>query len=95
MIVREGTATSPGYAIGNASMHKQSPVVITKIYSSNKELEIKELSSGDENEVFIKVMVSSEDYDQVISVISSIKTLVQAASHTDNDKKVKIEVDKF
>jgi hypothetical protein len=66
-------------------------LVITK----PEELEIKELSSGDENEVFIKVMVSSEDYDQVISVISSIKTLVQAASHTDNDKKVKIEVDKF
>ena len=66
-------------------------LVITK----PEELEIKELSSDDENEVFIKVMVSSEDYDQVISVISSIKTLVQAASHTDNDKKVKIEVDKF
>lgn len=66
-------------------------LVITK----PEELEIKELSSGDENEVFIKVMVSSEDYDQVISVISSIKTLVQATSHTDNDKKVKIEVDKF
>lgn len=66
-------------------------LVITK----PEELEIKELSSGDENEVFIKVMVSSEDYDQVISVISSIKTLVQAASYTDNDKKVKIEVDKF
>ena len=66
-------------------------LVITK----PEELEIKELSSGDENEIFIKVMVSSEDYDQVISVISSIKTLVQAASHTDNDKKVKIEVDKF
>ena len=66
-------------------------LVITK----PEEIEIKELSSGDENEVFIKVMVSSEDYDQVISVISSIKTLVQAASHTDNDKKVKIEVDKF
>lgn len=66
-------------------------LVITK----PEELEIKELSSGDENEVFIKVMVSSEDYDQVISVISSIKTLVQAASHADNDKKVKIEVDKF
>ena len=66
-------------------------LVITK----PEELEIKELSSGDENEVFIKVMVSSEDYDQVISVISSIKTLVQAASHNDYDKKVKIEVDKF
>ncbi|MBF0986770.1 MAG: hypothetical protein HXK72_00315 [Clostridiales bacterium] len=66
-------------------------LVITK----PEELEIKELSSGYENEVFIKVMVSSEDYDQVISVISSIKTLVQAASHNDNDKKVKIEVDKF
>lgn len=46
MIVREGTATSPGYAIGNASMHKQSPIVITKIYSSNKELEIKELDEA-------------------------------------------------
>ena len=66
-------------------------LVITK----PEELEIKELISGYENEAFIKVMVSSEDYDNVISVISSIKTLVQAASHKDNDKKVKIEVDKF
>ena len=66
-------------------------LVITK----QEELEIKELISGYENEAFIKVMVSSEDYDNVISVISSIKTLVQAANHKDNDKKVKIEVDKF
>ena len=66
-------------------------LVIKKI----DELEVKELASNDENEVFIKVMVNSEDYDNVISVISSIKTLVQAASHNDNDKKVKIEVDKF
>ena len=66
-------------------------LVITK----PEELEIKELISGDENEAFIKVMVSSEDYDNVISVISSIKILVQAAIHKDNDKKVKIEVDKF
>ena len=69
--------------------------LVKLVIKKTEELEIKELSSGDENEVFIKVMVSSEDYDQVISVISSIKTLVQAASHTDNDKKVKIEVDKF
>jgi len=69
--------------------------LVKLVIKKPEELEIKELSSGDENEVFIKVMVSSEDYDQVISVISSIKTLVQAASHTDNDKKVKIEVDKF
>ena len=71
--------------------------LVKLVIKKPEELEIKELSSGDENEVFIKVMVSSEDYDQVISVISSIKTLVQAASHNDNDndKKVKIEVDKF
>mgnify|MGYP000857861771 CR=1 FL=1 len=69
--------------------------LVKLVIKKPEELEIKELSSGDENEVFIKVMVSSEDYDQVISVISSIKTLVQAASHTNNDKKVKIEVDKF
>lgn len=69
--------------------------LVKLVIKKPEELEIKELSSGDENEVFIKVMVSSEDYDQVISVISSIKTLVQVASHTDNDKKVKIEVDKF
>ena len=69
--------------------------LVKLVIKKPEELEIKELSSGDENEVFIKVMVSSEDYDQVISVISSIKTLVQAASHNDTDKKVKIEVDKF
>lgn len=67
-------------------------LVIKKI----DELEVKELNSNDENEVFIKVMVNSEDYDNVISVISSIKILVQAASHLENNnKKIKIEVDKF
>ena len=66
-------------------------LVIKKI----DELEVKELNSNDENEVFIKVMVNSEDYDNVISVISSIKTLVQATSHIENNKKIKIEVDKF
>ena len=40
-------------------------------------------------------MVNGLDYDNVISVISSIKTLVQAASHLENNKKIKIEVDKF
>ena len=66
-------------------------LVIKKI----DELEVKELNSNDENEVFIKVMVNGEDYDNVISVISSIKTLVQANSYLENDKKIKIEVDKF
>lgn len=66
-------------------------LVIKKI----DELEVKELNSNDENEVFIKVMVNGEDYDNVISVISSIKTLVQAKSYLENDKKIKIEVDKF
>lgn len=66
-------------------------LVIKKI----DELEVKELASNDENEVFIKVMVNSEDYDNVISVIFSIKTLVQAKSYLENDKKIKIEVDKF
>ena len=66
-------------------------LVIKKI----DELEVKELASNDENEVFIKAMVNSEDYDNVISVISSIKTLVQAKSYLENDKKIKIEVDKF
>ena len=66
-------------------------LVIKKI----DEVEVKELNSNDENEVFIKVMVNGEDYDNVISVISSIKTLVQAASHLENNKKIKIEVDKF
>ena len=66
-------------------------LVIKKI----DEVEVKELASNDENEVFIKVMVNSEDYDNVISVISSIKTLVQAKSYLENDKKIKIEVDKF
>ena len=69
--------------------------LVKLVIKKPEELEIKELSSGDENEVFIKVMVNSEDYDNVISVISSIKTLVQAKSYLENDKKIKIEVDKF
>lgn len=69
--------------------------LVKLVISKPDELEIKELSSGNEDEVFIKVMVNSEDYEQVISVISSIKTLVQVASHNNSDKKVKIEVDKF
>ena len=60
---------------------------------------VKEFESDEENTVLIQVMVDSEDIARVIGKsgknANAVRTLVQASSYLDNNKKVKINIDTF
>ena len=60
---------------------------------------VKEFESDEENTVLIQVMVDSEDIGRVIGKsgknANAVRTLVQASSYLDNNKKVKINIDTF
>lgn len=46
MIIRKGIAASPGYGLGNATLQKQDPIVINRIYAVDIELEISSLTNA-------------------------------------------------
>ena len=60
---------------------------------------VKEFETDEENTVLIQVMVDSEDIGRVIGKsgknANAVRTLVQASSYLDNNKKVKINIDTF
>ena len=66
----------------------------------NKEVvSVKEFESDEENTVLIQVMVDSDDIGRVIGKsgknANAVRTLVQASSYLDSNKKVKIDIDTF
>ena len=60
---------------------------------------VKEFESDEENTVLIQVMVDSDDIGRVIGKsgknANAVRTLVQASSYLDSNKKVKINIDTF
>lgn len=62
-------------------------------------ISVKEFPSDDENVILIQVMVNSDDIGRVIGkdgrVANAIRTLVQASSALQDNKYVKIDIDKF
>ena len=60
---------------------------------------VKEFPSEDENTMLIQVMVSEDDMGRVIGkegrLANAIRTLVQASSALNDNKYIKIDIDKF
>ena len=60
---------------------------------------VKEFPTEDENVMLIQVMVNEEDIGRVIGregkTANAIRTLVQASSALNNNKYIKIDIDKF
>ena len=73
--------------------------IIKKIVSDPESVSIKEFASEEENTIQIEVLISSEDMGKVIGkngkIINSIRTIVQASSSLEDNKKVKINVDSY
>ena len=66
----------------------------------NKDLvSVKEFDTDEENTILIQVMVDNDDIGRVIGKAgknaNAIRTLVQASSYLDGNKKVKINIDNF
>lgn len=73
--------------------------IIKKIVTNPESVSVKEFTSNEENTVQIEVLISNEDMGKVIGkngkIINSIRTLVQAASSLEENKKVKINIDSY
>lgn len=71
--------------------------IIKKIVSDPESVSVKEFDTEEENTIQIEVLISSDDMGKVIGkngkIINSIRTIVQASSSLEDNKKVKINVD--
>lgn len=73
--------------------------IIKKIVSDPESVSVKEFEADEENTVLIEVMISDDDLGKVIGkdgrIINAIRTIVQASSYINDNKKVKINVDSY
>ena len=73
--------------------------IIKKIVSDPESVSVKEFATEEENTIQIEVLISSEDMGKVIGkngkIINSIRTIVQASSSLEDNKKVKINVNSY
>ena len=73
--------------------------IIKKIVSDPESVSVKEFETTEENTIQIEVLISNDDMGKVIGkngkIINSIRTIVQASSSLEDNKKVKINVDAY
>lgn len=73
--------------------------IIKKIVSDPESVSVKEFETTEENTIQIEVLISNDDMGKVIGkngkIINSIRTIVQASSSLEDNKKVKINVDSY
>ncbi len=73
--------------------------IVLSLVKDKDSVNVKEFESDEENTTLIEVMVAEDDLGRVIGkggkTIEAIRTLVKASSYIGDNKKVKINVDKF
>lgn len=71
--------------------------IVSGIVINKDDIKIKEFTS--EDEITIEVLVKEEDMGRLIGkngkIINAIRTLLQATSYQNGNKRIKINVDKF
>jgi len=73
--------------------------IIKKIVTDPESVSVKEFETDEENTIRIEVLISNNDIGKVIGrngkIINSIRTIVQASSSLEDNKKVRINVDSY
>ena len=73
--------------------------IVISLAKDKDSVSVKEFDTDEENTILIQVMVADEDMGRIIGKsgrnAQAIKTLVQASSYLKDNKKVKINIDKF
>lgn len=73
--------------------------IVTALAKDKDSVNVKEFDTDEENTILIQVMVSEDDMGRIIGRsgrnAQAIKTLVQASSYLKDNKRVKINIDKF
>lgn len=78
---------------------KLTETIIKNIVIDPESVSVKEFETEEENTIQIEVLISSDDMGKVIGkngkIIDSIRTLVQAASSIEENKRVRINVSSY
>ena len=73
--------------------------IVVALAKDKDSVSVKEFPTDEENTVLIQVMVSDDDMGRIIGRsgknAQALKTLVQASSYLKDNKKVKINIDKY
>ena len=73
--------------------------IIKKLVTDPDSVSVKEFATEEENTIRIEVLISSEDTGRVIGkngkTINSIRTIVQASSSLNDNKRVRINVESY
>ena len=74
-------------------------LIIKNLAVDSESVSVKEFETDEDNTVLIEVMVNSDDMPKIIGregkTINAIRTIVQAASFSGDNKIVKINVDSY
>ena len=74
-------------------------LIIKRLVKDSDSVSVKEFESSEDNTIQIEVMVSSDDIARVIGhegkTINAVRTIVQAASFSGDNKLIKINVDSY
>jgi len=78
---------------------KMTEYLVKSLVTNKEEVTVKEFPSENENEIIIEVLVNETDIGKVIGrggkVANSIRTLVQASSYLQDNKRIKINIENF
>ena len=73
--------------------------IVVALAKDKDSVSVKEFETDEENTILIEVMVSEDDMGRIIGKsgknAQAIKTLIQASSYLKDNKKIKINIDKF
>ncbi len=73
--------------------------IVVALAKDKDSVSVKEFPTDEENTILIQVMVSDDDMGRIIGRsgknAQALKTLVQASSYLKDNKKVKINIDKY
>ena len=81
------------------SLVEMTEYLVKNLVTNKDEVTVKEFPSENEKEIIIEVLVNESDIGKVIGrngkVANSIRTLVQASSYLQDNKRVKINIENF
>ena len=78
---------------------KLTEVIVKELVTDKDSVSVKEFPSENEDEVNIEVMVSSDEIGKVIgkngTLAKSLRTIIQASSYINGNKKVNVNIDSY
>lgn len=78
---------------------KLTGTIIKELVSDPESVSVKEFPSENEDEITVQVMVASSDAGKVIgkggNIAKAIRTVVQASSYINENKRVNINIDSY